>query len=209
MECSCKGDQRLVHEECLIKWFSTKGNKKCDVCLTEVQNLPANLVHVSRSVQLRNIQLSAWQKFVVLVLISTIGYFNFLVDLLLEGNLAFHQKLLHSSVFERRHPVENECPDPKTRSIIIPAAVSFTLSLLASVFAFFLAIREYMALYALLEFGLVDVTLRLFYTLLHLAPIYSVPLSSVLGFGIAMGINYLYIRHANRRLQVSTNDIPV
>jgi len=57
MECSCKGDQRLVHEECLIKWFSTKGNKKCDVCLTEVQNLPANLVHVSCSVKLRNIQL--------------------------------------------------------------------------------------------------------------------------------------------------------
>ncbi|XP_024626094.1 E3 ubiquitin-protein ligase MARCHF8 isoform X3 [Medicago truncatula] len=183
MECSCKGDQRLVHEECLIKWFSTKRNKKCDVCLAEVQNLPANLVHECRSVQPRNIRLSAWQNFVVLVLISTLWYFHFIVDLLYR--------------------------DLKTRGIIIAAAVSFTLSLLASVFAFFLAIREYMWLYALLEFGLVDATFLLFYTLLHLAPIYSIPLSSVVGFGIAMGINYMYIKHVNRRLQVPTNDIPV
>ncbi|KAG4916328.1 hypothetical protein JHK87_053885 [Glycine soja] len=47
MECSCKGELALAHQECAVKWFSIKGNRTCDVCKQEVSSMGSGAVAIS------------------------------------------------------------------------------------------------------------------------------------------------------------------
>lgn len=40
LECQCRGEMALRHRTCAIKWSRVKGDVTCDVCKTQVQNLP-------------------------------------------------------------------------------------------------------------------------------------------------------------------------
>nr|XP_028956924.1 uncharacterized protein LOC103433283 [Malus domestica] len=109
MECSCKGDLALAHQECAVKWFSIKGNKKCDVCGEEVQNLPVTLLRIqnsqavnfraSRAQQAEATQYRVWQDVPILVIVSMLAYFCFLEQLLVgkmgSGAIAFSSFFLH------------------------------------------------------------------------------------------------------------------
>ncbi|KAH9288301.1 hypothetical protein KI387_032418 [Taxus chinensis] len=187
MECSCKGDLALAHEECAVKWFSIKGNKTCDICKEEVQNLPVTLLRV-QSLHTINTQTTGgshhvevqhyrvWQDVPILVMISMLAYFCFLEQLLVG----------------------------KMGSSALAVALPFAciLGLLASITASTMVTKRYIWAYAAFQFALVILFAHLFFSVLHVEAILAVLLSSFAGFGIAMSGNSLLLEYL--RWQVRT-----
>ncbi|KAG1371198.1 putative Serine/threonine-protein kinase Aurora-3 [Cocos nucifera] len=117
MECSCKGALRLTHEECARSAQRDNGQ----------QHTRSGLL-LSRT----------WQDVIVLILISTMCYFFFLEQLLVN--------------------------DMRSHAVMLAAPFSLTLGLLGSVFSVVLARREYVWAYAAFQFSLVVIFLHLFYS---------------------------------------------
>lgn len=168
MECSCKGELALAHQECVIKWFSIKGNQICDVCKQEVKNLPVTLLRVQTSRthplagthQAEVAPLRVWQDVPVLVIVSMLAYFCFLEQLLVRKM--------------------------GSGAIAISLPFSCILGLLASMTSTTMVRRKYAWLYATIQFMMVVLFANLFYSLLKVQAVLAVLLATLAGFGGAM-----------------------
>ncbi|EYU34440.1 hypothetical protein ABFS82_10G098000 [Erythranthe guttata] len=174
MECSCKGELALAHQECAIKWFSIKGNKNCDICKQEVKNLPVTLLKI-QTIQTQGqgtrpheiARYRVWQDVPILVIVSMLAYFCFLEQLLV--------KKMGSS------------------AIAISLPFSCILGLLASMTSTTMVRRKYAWIYATIQFALVVIFAHIFYSLLHVQAVLSVLLATFAGFGGAMcGTSIIY-----------------
>ncbi|KAG5150742.1 hypothetical protein JHK84_027214 [Glycine max] len=102
LECGCKGDLSLAHRGCAVKWFTIKGNRTCDVCKQEVQNLTVTLLRVQNGLAqnglaqngLAHNMLGAdasryrfWPDFAILVVINMLAYFWFHVSNMGSGTI--------------------------------------------------------------------------------------------------------------------------
>ncbi|KAM7271723.1 hypothetical protein ACFE04_030937 [Oxalis oulophora] len=183
MECSCKGDLALAHQECLVKWFSIKGNKTCDVCKQDVRNLPVTLlkIHNPQSVVRRPLSTvtqqrevaRVWQDVPVLVMISMLAYFCFLEQLLVS--------------------------DFGVRALAISLPFSCVLGILSSMIASTMVSRGFIWAYASVQFAIVILFAHIFYTILNVNAILSILLSSFTGFGIAISTNSLLVEYLRWR----------
>ncbi|PKA63991.1 E3 ubiquitin-protein ligase MARCH6 [Apostasia shenzhenica] len=188
MECSCKGELALAHQECAIKWFSIKGNKTCDVCKQEVENLPVTLLRLQNPMDAnrrpRNGRHRApprqgiWKDVPVLVIISMLAYFCFLEQLLVN--------------------------DMGKTALAVSIPFSLVLGLLASLITSAMVSVDFIWAYACFQFAFVIIFAHIFYNVLRVEAVISVLLSSFSGFGVAIAINTLLVAHVIR--QVTVND---
>ncbi|EEC81174.1 hypothetical protein OsI_24153 [Oryza sativa Indica Group] len=188
MECSCKGELALAHQDCAVKWFSIKGNKICDVCKQEVQNLPVTLLRIPTQTANRRVtngahqrasqQYRFWQDIPILVMVSMLAYFCFLEQLLVT--------------------------DLRSHALAISLPFSCVLGLLSSMIASTMVTKSYLWAYASFQFAIVILFAHIFYNVLKVNPVLAVLLSSFTGFGIAISANSMlveYLRWRSRRNQ--------
>ncbi|KAL1534263.1 hypothetical protein AAHA92_30461 [Salvia divinorum] len=193
MECSCKGELALAHQECAVKWFSIKGNKTCDVCKQDVRNLPVTLLklqnppNVVRRLPVAPQQREAthyrfWQDVPVLIMVSTLAYFCFLEQLLVA--------------------------DLGPRALAVSLPFSCALGLLSSMIASTMVSKSYIWAYASFQFAIVILFAHIFYAVLDVNPILSVLLSSFTGFGIAISTNSLLVEYLRWRASRYPQSLP-
>lgn len=170
MECSCKGELALAHQECAVKWFSIKGNKTCEVCKQEVRNLPVTLLRIQSCINrtaavnsFSDMEINGyrvWHEVPILVILSMLAYFCFLEQLLVA--------------------------QMKSSAIAISLPFSCVLGLLASMTSSTMVKRRFVWVYASFQFALVVLFAHIFYNLVGMQAVLSVLLSTFAGFGVAI-----------------------
>ncbi|KAL9235871.1 hypothetical protein vseg_010603 [Gypsophila vaccaria] len=167
MECSCKGELALIHQECAVKWFSLKGNQICEVCKQEVKNLPVTLLRIQNAQSQGNVaqqsQLSGyrvWQDVPVLVIVSMLAYFCFLEQILLK-NMG-------------------------TNAIAVSIPLSCVMGLLASMMSTTMVTRRFIWVYAAVQFILVVVMAHILFSVVHILAIVSVIIATFVGLAVTM-----------------------
>ncbi|XP_004497493.1 uncharacterized protein [Cicer arietinum] len=191
LECSCKGELSLAHRECAVKWFGIKGNRTCDVCKQEVQNLPVTLLRLyqpnlqlSRGQQADEIsQYRVWQDAPILVIVNMLAYFCFLEQLLISS--------MGSS------------------AIAMSLPFSCILGLLASMTATTMVRRNHVWIYGTVQLGLVVVDGHLLYSVAHMEAVLAILLATFAGFGTVMcGTSILMeiLKWRRRRLAQSNSN---
>nr|VDD46944.1 unnamed protein product [Brassica oleracea] len=162
MECMCRGELALAHKECTIKWFTIKGNRTCDVCKQEVQNLPVTLLRMQDS-QGGATEASHYRQDVpVLVIVSMLAYFCFL------------EQLLHTKM--------------KSSAIAVALPFSCILGLLASMTSTTMVEKQYAWIYGTIQFGFIVCFSHIFFEFVrvHMQPVVSIVLATLVGFGLTM-----------------------
>ncbi|KAL1558141.1 hypothetical protein AAHA92_08640 [Salvia divinorum] len=168
MECGCKGELALAHQECAVRWFALKGNKTCEVCKQEVANLPVTLLRIQSCIN-RTAALNSysdleinrvWNEVPVLLIVSMLAYFCFLEQLLI-GKMG-------------------------SSAIAISLPFSCVLGLLASMTSSTMVKRRFVWVYASMQFSLVVLFAHIFFNLVHVQAVLAILLSTFAGFGVAM-----------------------
>ncbi|XP_073145461.1 uncharacterized protein [Henckelia pumila] len=170
MECSCKGELALAHQECALKWFGIKGNKTCDVCKQEVRNLPVTLLRIQSSVDhntpthnFGHMEINGyrvWQEVPILAIVSMLAYFCFLEQLLV-GKMG-------------------------SGAIAISLPFSCVLGLLSSMTSSTMVKRGFIWVYASIQFALVVLFAHILYNMVHVQAVLSILLATFAGFGVSM-----------------------
>ncbi|XP_072989320.1 uncharacterized protein [Typha latifolia] len=189
LECSCKGELALAHQDCAVKWFSIKGNRNCEVCKLEVKNLPVTLLRI-QSVQTETIHTGntsdaetsyrhrIWNDIPILFIVSLLAYFCFLEQLLVA--------------------------DYGSAALAISLPFSCILGLFASLTASTIAIRRFVWIYSSVQFLMVIFFAHLLYSFLHMQAVISIILATFAGFGVAMSLNSIIVellRWRRRRIR--------
>ncbi|EPS59449.1 hypothetical protein M569_15357, partial [Genlisea aurea] len=177
MECSCRGELALAHQECAVKWFAIKGNKICDVCNQEVRNLPVTLLHIrswrireTRAPSFSEIEINryrVWHEIPILVVVSMLAYFCFLEQLLV-GRMG-------------------------TNAIAISLPFSCVIGLVASLTSSIMVKRNLVWIYASIQFGFVVLFAHVFYSVVHMCEILSIVLAVISGSGLAMSLSSIFV----------------